>query len=500
MTSRPSHRVTSCEPTDTTIPEDDVPPSSARTGPAEGSLTLSVLWCPEEPWRIGEIALLPGRGPSIFVLGRGVAQQSDPGPRLVLARATPSGVQTGLPIGISHLSRVQAVIRTVDGGDELVIENVGRAPLWLNGDEVDRAQVRAGDTVQLGRQLLLLGVRRAAELARPMDEYPPHEFGRPDAFGIVGESVLIWRLRRQIAFLAARHEHVLVRGPSGSGKELVARAIHALSRSRDRPMVCRNAATIPPGLVDAELYGNAKSYPNAGMPERPGLIGEANGGTLYLDEFGELPEASQAHLLRVLDGGDYQRLGEAFSRKSKFRLIAATNRPEAAIKEDLLARLPLRLDAPALSEHSEDVPLILLHLLRGFAESDAAIATRFFPDPEQLPRVSLALVRALVQRAYRTNVRELEALLWAGIQASDDETIQLVPSGADAKAIDRSSSAPASGAASPRLGEPSPAQIREALDRHNGEIEATWRALGLRNRYVLRRLLAKHRIEIRRRV
>src|SRR4029077_9274313 len=127
---------------------------------------------------------------------------------------------------------------------------------------------------------------------------------------------------------------VVIAGQSGSGKELVAQAIHALSGRADRRLVSRSAATLPEALIDAELFGNAKNYPNPGMVERSGLIGEAHGSTLFLDELGELPHAAQAHLLRVLDGGEYQRLGEAQARVSDFRLVVATNRILSSLKPD----------------------------------------------------------------------------------------------------------------------------------------------------------------------
>src|SRR5262249_49824490 len=156
---------------------------------------------------------------------------------------------------------------------------------------------------------------------------------------------------------AARAGHVLLVGPSGCGKELAAQAIHARSTRASRKLVSRNAATLPPGLIDAELFGNVANYPNAGMAERPGLIGEADGSTLFLDEIGELPETLQAHLLRVLDeGGEYQRLGDARRRKSDLRLVAATNRSIDELKPDLAARLPLRVALHGLDERPEDIP------------------------------------------------------------------------------------------------------------------------------------------------
>src|SRR5690606_5383103 len=105
-------------------------------------------------------------------------------------------------------------------------------------------------------------------------------------FGIVGESPAAWALRDELAFVAARDLHVLLHGATGTGKELAARAIHGLGRSAGREMIARNAATLPAGIADAELFGNAKDYPNPGMRERPGLVGAADGSTLFLDELG----------------------------------------------------------------------------------------------------------------------------------------------------------------------------------------------------------------------
>src|SRR5690348_15490748 len=132
--------------------------------------------------------------------------------------------------------------------------------------------------------------------------------------------------------MARRPGHVLLTGASGTGKELAARAIHALSKRSGQRLVARNAATLPESLIDAELFGNAKNYPNPGMAERAGLVGQADGSTLFLDEIAELPSSSQAHLLRVLDDGEYHRLGDGLARRSDFRLVAATNRDVSSLK------------------------------------------------------------------------------------------------------------------------------------------------------------------------
>ncbi|MEM6996383.1 MAG: sigma 54-interacting transcriptional regulator, partial [Myxococcota bacterium] len=313
-------------------------------------------------------------------------------------------------------------------------------------------------------------------------------FGAPDEFGVVGESWAAWRLRDAVAFTAARGGHVLITGQSGSGKELVARAIHALSARRDRELVARNAATLPESLVDAELFGNAAGYPNAGMQERPGLVGRADGSTLFLDEIGELPVGLQAHLLRVLDGdGEYHRLGSAETLRCDLRLVAATNRDPDELKHDLLARLRLRVAVPSLSERREDVPLIVRHLLRQTAERDETLRQRFFDETPEGPvvRLSAALMVALTSLPYRLAVRELDSWLWRALSASRGDRLEL-PEGLEAAAQGPQTSAAV------RPDDLGPDEIQAALQLHDGVQERAWRHLGLKNRYALIRLINKH--------
>jgi DNA-binding NtrC family response regulator len=220
------------------------------------------------------------------------------------------------------------------------------------------------------------------------------------------------------------------------------------------------------------------------MVERPGLVGQANGGTLFLDEIGELPHGAQTHLLRVLDEGEYQRLGESRTRNSRFRLLGATNRPPSQLKDDVLARLKLRLAVPGLNGRLEDIPLIARHLLRGMATEDPTLAERFFwdEDPTGHPRLTPQLVCHLVRHTWVTNVRELEQALWriadgtTGSYLDLTEELELTP-------------------AQPDTGdEVSAAQIQACLERHKGVREKVWRELGLANRHVLARLMKKHGI------
>jgi DNA-binding NtrC family response regulator len=254
--------------------------------------------------------------------------------------------------------------------------------------------------------------------------------------------------------------------------------------------VARNAATLPPSLVDAELFGHARNYPNPGAPERPGLIGQADGGTLFLDEIGEVSHEVQAHLLRVLDAGEYHRLGEATARRADLRLIAATNRADSELKHDLAARLPLRVKVPDLDERREDIPLLSCHLLRRARQANPEPLDRFFAGDH--PRLDPALVDHLVRRPYTTHVRELDAILWRAMTASPSDVVVLP---AD---LDAGPAAPPAAPKASRRGpsaEPTVDEIRAAARQNGGNLAQAARALGLANRYALYRLLKRHGID-----
>jgi two-component system nitrogen regulation response regulator GlnG/two-component system response regulator HydG len=460
-------------------PVSDAPTTPETDHPAEpGSVprmvpALAVAWCGQEPWRMGEVFLGPEpRSREAAWIGRGAVV---PGQRL---RSSPGRLRLGQwepspPLELPALSRQQLSLQAV-GAQRLRLENHGRCALQVNGQTVSSAEVAPGDLVQLGKQMLLICVRRTTSAPAWDRPEPPFPFGEPDGHGLVGESDVIWQLRRQIAMVAERPGHVLVTGATGTGKELVAQAIHARSPRSALPLVSRNAATLPETLIDAELFGNARNYPNPGMADRPGLIGEADRSTLFLDEFAELPASAQAHLLRVLDAGEYQRLGETRRRVADFRLVAATNREVTLIKHDVLARFSFQIVVPDLATRREDVPLLVKHLARDIRA----------PGGGEWPEVSLETMRTLMGRTYLAGVRELRALLWQVL--TDRQPVEPAP-------------APATPVASEMPDALSPANIQRCLDQNNGAIEQTWRALGLSNRFALLRLIKRHDLEVRRR-
>jgi DNA-binding NtrC family response regulator len=214
-------------------------------------------------------------------------------------------------------------------------------------------------------------------------------------------------------------------------------------------------------------------------------VGQADGSTLFLDEIGELPIDLQARLLRLLDSGEYQRLGEARTRVADFRLVAATNRAVSELKEDVAARLALRVHLPGLNERAEDVPLIARHLIRRIAARDAEVAARYLRDWNGRtgePRISAALVSGLVRHQYSTHVRELERLLWRSIQSSSAGTLELTNEVRSQLNEGPSRRSPT---------EITSDELRAALVRHDGIKDRVWRELGLSSRHALLRLMRR---------
>jgi DNA-binding NtrC family response regulator len=464
-----------------------------RRGKREASASLALLigWSLAEPWRVGQVAFVSERQPR-WLLGRGSDNESKGEARIVFCQQRPGGVTGAEPLAGRGLSRRQLAIRAQGG--RLEVERIGRAAIAINGLPSEAGALGPGDVLSIGDELVLYCTARPRAAISERGAAPGFAFGAPDAFGIVGESPRTWLLRDELAFAARRRQHVLLLGPSGSGKELAARAVHGQSERAASAFVPRSAATLPAGIIDAELFGNVKNYPNAGMPEREGLVGAANGGTLFLDELCELDDALQAHLLRLLDAGEYQRLGDSRVQVADLRVIGATNRPLAELKHDLAARFALRLEMPGLDALRDDVPLIARHVLTRAAARDPALAARFFehtPHGSE-PRIAPELVGALLRHRFSHHVRELESLLLLSMSKSRSAHLELTREVESRLAV----TAP-TGAADSDQGLTSE-RIRATLAHHAGSVTRAARELGLKNRDVLYRLMKKHGIKLER--
>lgn len=418
-----------------------------------------VIWAKHEPRRVGEIGRVPNRG----LLGRSSPREPQDDPRIEFFRQRPVGLEPTGQLASPTLSRRQW--RVASKGDTIVVRSTGKQRLLHNGLPGAECAAKPGDVVSVEGVISFLIEERP--LGGLGGRVPLHAFGEADQLGMVGEHPGTWELRRVLHEVGASDRHVLVLGASGVGKELAARGVHLASSRAQHALVSRNAATIPASLVEAELFGHAANFPNAGMPARPGLIGSAHGTILFLDEIAELNEAQQANLLRVLDAGEYQRLGEDRIRHSDFRLIAATNRPPSELKHDFVARFAERIEINDFNTRRSDIPLLIEHLLRNVVSSTRC--------PSQ------ALVEQLTRHHYTTNARELERLLRMALRDAAGDSIH--PSsewtlGLDLPTIKR---------------EPGQGEVREALQQH-ASVHAAALALGLPSRYALYRLMKKWNI------
>ncbi len=226
---------------------------------------------------------------------------------------------------------------------------------------------------------------------------------------MLGRSDAITDLRRAVLRAAAAPFNVVIEGESGSGKELVARALHRLGPRRDRPLCALNCAALADDLIEAELFGHARGAFTGAIAERKGLFEEADHGVLVLDEVGDLTSRAQAKLLRAIQEGEVRRIGENFARAVDVRIVAATNRPLGAAVEsglfrrDLLYRLEVvRIVVPPLRQRAEDIPLMAGHFWR---EATARVGSRSTLAPPTLA--------ALARYDWPGNVRELQNVMAA---------------------------------------------------------------------------------------
>ncbi len=244
---------------------------------------------------------------------------------------------------------------------------------------------------------------------------------QPAAHGLVGSSPAMRKVGALAARVAGTDASVLVRGPTGSGKEVVARMVHALSARRARPMVTFNCAALVDTLLESEMFGHVKGSFTGAAQAKPGLVEVAEGGTLFIDEIGEMAVGLQAKLLRVLEDGQYRRVGSAVERHADIRVVAATNADleglisRGRFREDLYYRLNvITLTLPPLRERRGDVPELVDYLL---ASRPAGGGPRHRIDPEAM--------EALLRHDWPGNVRELANVLERARILAEGDTITL---------------------------------------------------------------------------
>jgi transcriptional regulator with GAF, ATPase, and Fis domain len=239
---------------------------------------------------------------------------------------------------------------------------------------------------------------------------------------IVGISAVLKEVLSRLSKVAPTDSSVLITGETGTGKELVARAIHRRSRRSSHPFVSVNCAAVPRDLIASELFGHEKGAFTGATQRRVGRFERAEGGTIFLDEIGELPAETQIALLRVLQEHEFQRVGGTGSIRTDVRVIAATNRDlDAAIaartfRSDLFYRLNVfPIEMPPLRERREDIPLLVRYFLNRYARKTG----RHFTAVDKL---SLDLLQAYI---WPGNIRELQNVIERSVIVSDTETFSV---------------------------------------------------------------------------
>jgi DNA-binding NtrC family response regulator len=257
--------------------------------------------------------------------------------------------------------------------------------------------------------------------------------------GIVGQSPALLEMTEWMRKLAPHFKNVLVTGPTGAGKELVARALHHMSPAAAQRFAACNSSALVESLLESQLFGHVRGAFTGATETRPGLFEFAEGGTVFLDEVGEMSPGLQAKLLRVIENREIQRVGSPESRRVNVRLVAATHRNLRAevragrFREDLYYRLSMmEIRVPALAERPGDVPLLAHHFLRKFNQAYGRALESF----------SRPAMAALVRHGWPGNVRELEnAVSSACLTASSEvialedlpESLRLAPAGGDGR-------------------------------------------------------------------
>jgi DNA-binding NtrC family response regulator len=392
------------------------------------------------------------------------------------ARDTTSGRE-----GMDLLGRIRAqdaslpvVVMTAWGSVEGAVEA-------MRGGARDYVQKPWDNTRLLATLRTQLELGRALKRSRRLEEENQHlRRGQGGAPSMVSESRAMQPIRRLIERVAPSGANVLVTGEHGTGKEVVARLLHASSTRADRPFVAVNSGGLSEGVFESELFGHVKGAFTDAKADRIGCFELADGGTLFLDEIGNMPLSQQAKLLRVLQTGELHPVGSSKTRRVDVRVVSATNVDlsravaDGRFREDLLYRLnTVELQLPALRERREDIPLLAAHFL--------AEHGRRYGRPTM--RLSPGALEALLSYAWPGNVRELEhAVERALLMAAGDEVT------ADDLLLKRASREGQSRLEEMTLEEVERYLIERALARHEGNVSEAAKGLGLSRSALYRRL------------
>jgi len=370
-----------------------------------------------------------------------------------------------------------ALRRTIQTGKPVVDQEV-----YILNVEGRRVPISISTAVlKNARGEVIGGVETFRDLSR-VEELRKQLEGRFTLGDMVGRSPPMLRLFEKLPILARSDATVLIEGPSGSGKEVAARALHDLSPRRKKPFVALNCAALPDTLLESELFGYKAGAFTDARKDKPGRFALANGGTLLLDEIGDISPAMQARLLRVLEEKVIEPLGSVRPEPVDVRVLAATNRDldqlaaEGKFRQDLYFRLNVvRLRLPPLKERREDIPLLAEHFIRSFNRIQGRRVEGLTPQ---------ALAR-LTQYDFPGNVRELRNIIEYAFLMCQGRRI-------DVHHLPESIRGPAESEGETKAGrtleEMERWMILDALERHGGNRAAAARELGVHPSTLFRKL------------
>ena len=389
------------------------------------------------------------------------------------ARDTTSGQE-----GLDLLSRIRnldstlpVIVMTAWGSVEVAVEAMRRGAR----DFVQKPWENARVLSVLRTQLELGGALRRSQRLEAENRLLRAE-GLPK---FIANSEAMQPVLRLISSVGPSDANVMITGEHGSGKEVVARTLHALSNRATRPLVAVNTGGLPEGIFESELFGHVKGAFTDAKSDRIGRFELAHGGTLFLDEIANIPLSQQAKLLRVLESGEMERVGSSQTRRVDVRIISATNADlnqemsAGRFRQDLLFRLnTIEIQIPPLRERRQDVPLLAMYFLERYSQRYRKPTKTF--DPPAL--------QAMLEYAWPGNVRELDHAVERAVLLANGEAVQVsdlslrAPRDAAQRLEDLS------------LEEVESLLIRKAVDRYGGNISQAAEALGLSRSALYRRL------------
>jgi DNA-binding NtrC family response regulator len=424
-----------------------------------------------------------------------VAQAHSPGELLALVRreeydvalidlnytrdTTSGGEGLDLLLELTRLdSLLPVIVMTAWGTIEVAVEAVRRGAR----DFVQKPWENASLVTILRTQAELCRALRANQRLQTRNEL----LESPLAANVIAQSAAMRPVLELIQRVGPSTANILITGEHGTGKEVVARALHAISPRAARPMICVNAGSIPEALFESELFGHVRGAFTGASADRPGRFELADQGTLLLDEIGNLPLAQQAKLLRAVESGEFERLGSPRVRQADVRLISATNSDLAAavaagaFREDLLFRLnTVHIHLPPLRERGDDILLLAHH----FLEQHAVKYGR------ALPVFDASAVEALHAHRWPGNVRELQHVLERAVLLCRGDHISAADLGLEAPSrLTNHAPGATVGVATLNLEQNERELIRRALDSSAGNVIEAARLLGLSRSGLYRRL------------